>query len=89
MCHTLVNDNLEETRQEVSKHIQEFQVRKIQATNEKFDGPYVIKKDGYVIADLPWSMRSRKTCEGVISVKKLKPFEINSEEDIDINEDSY
>uniref|UniRef100_A0A6P7H7J0 Uncharacterized protein LOC114347143 n=1 Tax=Diabrotica virgifera virgifera TaxID=50390 RepID=A0A6P7H7J0_DIAVI len=60
----------------------------------KYSGPYIVKKvsdhDRYVIEDPQGSMRSQKKYEGVTSIDKMKPFNIDvsseSEEDLDPNE---
>jgi hypothetical protein len=70
-------------------------IRKVIPTNDgkskkllqHYSGPYEITKvldsDRFVVRDLPGSTRSQRRCEGVVSIDKMKPYDLNSETDTD------
>jgi hypothetical protein len=57
----------------------------------KYCGPYEIKKvldaDRLVIMDIPGSTRSQRSYEGVVSLDKLKPYEMGTGSDIEYSTD--
>jgi hypothetical protein len=70
-------------------------VRKAISTNDgkskkllqKYIGPYEIKKvlnsDRFVVTGISKSTRSRKPYEGVVSVDKMKPYNMSTGSDIE------
>jgi hypothetical protein len=79
---------------------QQVLVRKVVPTNDgkskkllqKYSGPYVIKNildcDRFIISDLQGTTRSQRPYEGVVSVDKMKPYNMAPGSDIDSNSDS-
>jgi hypothetical protein len=59
---------------------------------QKYSGPYVIKRvldsDRFVITDLPGATRSLKPYEGVISVEKMKPYDMADVSDVESSSSS-
>jgi hypothetical protein len=59
---------------------------------QKYSGPYVIKRvldsDRFVITDLPGATRSQKPYEGVISVEKMKPYDMAAGSDVESSSSS-
>jgi hypothetical protein len=70
-------------------------IRKVIPTNDgkskkllqHYSGPYEITKvldsDRFVVRDLSGSTRSQRHYEGVVSIDKMKPYDLNSETDTD------
>jgi hypothetical protein len=70
-------------------------IRKVIPTNDgkskkllqHYSGPYEITKvldsDRFVVRDLSGSTRSQRRYEGVVSIDKMKPYDLNSETDTD------
>jgi hypothetical protein len=79
---------------------QQVLIRKVVPANDgkskklpqKYSGPYEIKKilnsDRYVITDLPGTIRSQRTYEGVVSVETMKPYDMATGSDVEDSSDS-
>jgi hypothetical protein len=75
-------------------------IRKVIPTNDgkgkkllqKYSGLYEIRKilgfDRFVIADLQGAARSQRPYEGVVSVDKMKPYDLAAGSDIESSSDS-
>jgi transposase InsO family protein len=79
---------------------QQVLVRRVIPTNDgrsrkllqKYSGPYLIKKvldwDRFVISDLQGTTRSQRPYDGVVSLDKLKPYNMVPESDVDTSSES-